>query len=271
MIPAEQRARIRRLYFAEHWKIGTIAAELGYITTRSGLRSSRTDSFPSGDPRGRRVSTRTSPWSSKHSSSIRVFARRGCSRCSSPRVFGKPAAGPSLRENRPAARRARSVLSIGHTPRRARPSRLGQLRHNSRRPRRAQAVVLRHGPVVLTRPLRALCPRPDARELPSRTRSSLRSVWQLAATAPREKRVSCSPPTSRSRTGPRSSPTPPAPPPSSTASSITPTSSPSKAKATGCVRPKSVPESAANCRRIMIHSCTACPQTCHWSASWGRS
>ncbi|HTB74335.1 MAG TPA: IS21 family transposase [Polyangiaceae bacterium] len=29
MIPPEQRARIRRLYFAEHWKIGTIATELG--------------------------------------------------------------------------------------------------------------------------------------------------------------------------------------------------------------------------------------------------
>ncbi len=29
MIPEEPRARIRRLYFAEHWKIGTIAAELG--------------------------------------------------------------------------------------------------------------------------------------------------------------------------------------------------------------------------------------------------
>ena len=29
MIPDDQRARIRRLFFAEHWKIGTIAAELG--------------------------------------------------------------------------------------------------------------------------------------------------------------------------------------------------------------------------------------------------
>ena len=29
MIPEEQRVRIRRLFFAEHWKIGTIAAELG--------------------------------------------------------------------------------------------------------------------------------------------------------------------------------------------------------------------------------------------------
>jgi len=29
MISSEQRAKIRRLFFAEHWKIGTIAAELG--------------------------------------------------------------------------------------------------------------------------------------------------------------------------------------------------------------------------------------------------
>jgi transposase len=29
MISSEQRARIRRLFYAEHWKIGTIAAELG--------------------------------------------------------------------------------------------------------------------------------------------------------------------------------------------------------------------------------------------------
>src|SRR3990172_11228 len=29
MISAEQRAEIRRLYYAEHWKVGTIAAALG--------------------------------------------------------------------------------------------------------------------------------------------------------------------------------------------------------------------------------------------------
>ena len=29
MITPELRARIRRLFFAEHWKVGTIAAELG--------------------------------------------------------------------------------------------------------------------------------------------------------------------------------------------------------------------------------------------------
>ena len=29
MISDEQRATIRRFYFAEHWKVGTIAAQLG--------------------------------------------------------------------------------------------------------------------------------------------------------------------------------------------------------------------------------------------------
>src|SRR5712691_9918224 len=29
MIPPEQRAEIRRLYYAEHWRIGTIATTLG--------------------------------------------------------------------------------------------------------------------------------------------------------------------------------------------------------------------------------------------------
>jgi hypothetical protein len=29
MIPEELRSRMRRLFFAEHWKVGTIAAELG--------------------------------------------------------------------------------------------------------------------------------------------------------------------------------------------------------------------------------------------------
>ena len=29
MIPLEQIVEVRRLYYAEHWKIGTIAAQLG--------------------------------------------------------------------------------------------------------------------------------------------------------------------------------------------------------------------------------------------------
>ena len=33
MITEAQRAEIRRLFYAEHWRIGTIASELGLHTT----------------------------------------------------------------------------------------------------------------------------------------------------------------------------------------------------------------------------------------------
>ncbi|HYO57156.1 MAG TPA: IS21 family transposase, partial [Archangium sp.] len=43
MVTDEQRAHIRRLYFAEHWKVGTIAAELGvhHDTVRGALEVER--------------------------------------------------------------------------------------------------------------------------------------------------------------------------------------------------------------------------------------
>jgi transposase len=43
MIPPEQRAEIRRLYYAEHWKIGTIAAALGVHrdTVRTAIEAER--------------------------------------------------------------------------------------------------------------------------------------------------------------------------------------------------------------------------------------
>lgn len=43
MIPAELRARIRRLFFAEHWRIGTIAGELGvhHDTVRRAIEAER--------------------------------------------------------------------------------------------------------------------------------------------------------------------------------------------------------------------------------------
>src|SRR3984957_9598702 len=50
MIGDEQRARIRRLFYAEHWKVGTIADELGvhHDTVRRALEAER---FRSGGPR----------------------------------------------------------------------------------------------------------------------------------------------------------------------------------------------------------------------------
>jgi hypothetical protein len=48
MIPAEQVAHIRHLFHAEHWKVGTIAAELGLHpdTVRAALESHRFRSTP---------------------------------------------------------------------------------------------------------------------------------------------------------------------------------------------------------------------------------
>jgi transposase len=51
MISVEQRARIRRLFFVEHWKVGTIAAELGvhHATVRRAINA---ESFGSDRSRG---------------------------------------------------------------------------------------------------------------------------------------------------------------------------------------------------------------------------
>jgi hypothetical protein len=49
MITNEQIAEVRRLFHAEHWKIGTIAAELGLHpeTVRAALETDRFDRKPS--------------------------------------------------------------------------------------------------------------------------------------------------------------------------------------------------------------------------------
>ncbi len=43
MITEAQRAEIRRLFYAEHWRIGTIASELGLhpVTVRAALETAR--------------------------------------------------------------------------------------------------------------------------------------------------------------------------------------------------------------------------------------
>jgi len=50
MISKEQIARVRRLFFAEHWKVGTIAADLG-LHTDTVKRALGTDLFKSRTPR----------------------------------------------------------------------------------------------------------------------------------------------------------------------------------------------------------------------------
>ena len=67
MISLELRARIRRLFYAEHWKMGTIAAELVSLSGSSASRGAPSSCCS--------IRTRTSY--AGHSSSIRAFAPLG--------------------------------------------------------------------------------------------------------------------------------------------------------------------------------------------------
>lgn len=80
MISAELAAKILRLYFAEHWKVGTISTQLGihHDTVR---RTIQLDQRPPPPPVFRRRSSiRTRGSSSKRSRSIRVCGAPGSSR-----------------------------------------------------------------------------------------------------------------------------------------------------------------------------------------------
>jgi hypothetical protein len=74
MIDAATRARIRQLFYAEHWRIGTISTELG--VHRDAVRNAiETDRFVRAGTQSARRSV--SPASSARSSTTtRGFARR---------------------------------------------------------------------------------------------------------------------------------------------------------------------------------------------------
>jgi hypothetical protein len=46
MITPEQHAEIRRLYFGEHWKVGTIAAALGVHHTQKAKQAQKPPPSP---------------------------------------------------------------------------------------------------------------------------------------------------------------------------------------------------------------------------------
>lgn len=80
MIDAELYARIRRFYFAEHWKVGTIATELGvhHDTVEHAIEADR---FARGQRSlDRRCSTRTRSSSARPSTNT-----PGCGRPASSR------------------------------------------------------------------------------------------------------------------------------------------------------------------------------------------
>ena len=82
MITPEQHAEIRRLYFGEHWKVGTIVANLGVHpdTVRAAIALDTRVVRRSGGVVGRSW-TRISPSFGTRWRSIRGYAPRGSTRC----------------------------------------------------------------------------------------------------------------------------------------------------------------------------------------------
>ncbi len=118
MISPELRARIRRLFFAEHWRVGTIATELGvhHDTVRHAIESDRF--VPVGRPKGpSRLDAYKPLILDTLEQHPRLRATRLFKMLRDRGFFGQHAAGPTLRKDGPPAWRPRSLLSIGNLAR----------------------------------------------------------------------------------------------------------------------------------------------------------
>ena len=134
MISPELHAQIRRLFFAEHWRVNTIAAQLGvhHDTVRRAVESERfirpgTQIRPSA----------LDPYKAFITATLEQYPRLRATRLwAMVRERGYPGLGdpgPALRPHRPARRPRRGLPAPGHARRRAGAGRLGQLRPAPRR------------------------------------------------------------------------------------------------------------------------------------------
>src|SRR5579885_2572069 len=157
MISAEERAEIRRLFYAEHWKVGTIAAALGVHrdTVALAIEAERFLARHDARPRPSRLDPvlRDAP---------------------GPRLCRVGRATPAGRGETPTGRTGRGLPAAAGPPRRAGAGGLGLLRHGRHGPREAAALVLRDGARVVPGAARRLHPRPDHGELSARPRRGLR-------------------------------------------------------------------------------------------------
>lgn len=157
-------ARIRRLFYAEHWKVGTSAAELG-VHHDAVRRAIDVDRFATG---ARRIpASRLDPYKDFVEETLDRHPRLRATRLHEMlRARGFPGSVVQLRRYvatvRPVAR-AEAYLQPAHAARRAGPGGLGALRQAERGPRLATAELLRAGARLVARDVRPLLPRPDRR------------------------------------------------------------------------------------------------------------
>ena len=156
-ISEEQRARIRALFYAEHWKVGTIAAELGVHpdTVKSAVG---TDRFVSRGPHAR--ASKLEPYRVFITDTLKQHPRLRATRLYDmlvPRGF--EGSERQLRRHvaevrpRPAPE---AFLRLNRMPGEQGPNGLGQVRQARRVGRRTEAVLLRDGAALEPPRVRAL-------------------------------------------------------------------------------------------------------------------
>ena len=175
MITPAQRAEIRRLYYSEHWKLGTIAAELGLH--RETVRAAVEREPGAGRPGLYRPSA-LDPYLPFIRDTLAQYPRLRATRIHEMvRLRGYPGSVNQLRRIvkrlRPETGRTvyRRVVTLAGESAQVDWGLLRQGPHRTRHPR---CLRIRHGPRLLPRHRRPLHPRPDPRELPPRARRSLR-------------------------------------------------------------------------------------------------
>ena len=176
MITPAQRAEIRRLYYGEHWKIGTIAAQLGlhHETVRAAVERD-TGGFRRGACRPSILGP-ASAVHPRHPGAVPAPARDTDLR-DAPASGATPARSSNCAVSCSACGpRPATPSTAGSSPCPASPRRSTGARSARSASDRAPRTVsgIRHGPRLLARAGRAVHPRPDARELPPGTRPRLR-------------------------------------------------------------------------------------------------
>ena len=162
MISPELRARIRRLFFAEHWKVGTIAAELGVHrdTVALAIEAERFTNIAF-----RPAVAVLDPYRDFVRATLEQHPRLRATRLLQM-IQGRGYGGSVLPLRRfvragPARRPHEAFFRLSVLPGEQGQVDWGELRLHRHRQHAPVALVLRHGAVVVARALRPLRSRPD--------------------------------------------------------------------------------------------------------------